>query len=64
MVKKSESYSELRRQLDEILLKIQSGDLDIDTATEQYEQARLIVEKLEKYIQTAENKVTKIKKSV
>lgn len=64
MVKKSESYSELRRQLDEILLKIQSGDLDIDAATEQYEQARLIVEKLEKYIQTAENKVTKIKKSV
>lgn len=59
-----EDYRSLRAQLDAILLEIRSGDLDIDEASEQYEKAREIVEKLEKYIKTAENKVTKIKNNL
>lgn len=60
----NEDYKGLRAQLDAILLEIRAGDLDIDEASEQYEKAREIVEKLDKYIKTAENKVTKIKNNL
>lgn len=60
----NEDYKGLRAQLDAILLEIRAGDLDIDEASEQYEKAREIAEKLDKYIKTAENKVTKIKNNL
>lgn len=63
MTSQKESYRDLREELDGILLKLQSGDLDIEDATSQYERATQIVDKLEAYIQTAENKITKVKKA-
>lgn len=63
MSQKQESYRNLRQELDEILSSIQSGDLEIDEATKQYERAMDIVAKLEKYLNEAENKITKVQKS-
>lgn len=63
MTSTKENYRELREELDGILLRLQSGDLDIEDATNQYERATKIVDKLEAYITTAENKIAKVKKA-
>ena len=61
MPAKEETYQSLRDELDAILLKIKSGEFDIETAAKEYEYAQKIVDKLEKYILKAENRVSKIK---
>jgi exodeoxyribonuclease VII small subunit len=55
-----ESYQELRRQLDETVLKLQDPDCDVDQAVDLYEQALVLTGKLESYLQQAENRITKI----
>jgi exodeoxyribonuclease VII small subunit len=57
----NESYQVLRAQLDDVLLKLQDPDCDVDEAVDLYEQALQLVDKLEKHLQTAENRVQKIK---
>lgn len=61
MAKEQPSYQELREELDAILLKIQSGEFDIDMATKEFARARQIVLKLEDQLKKAENHVSKIK---
>lgn len=63
--KKNESkdYRAMVAELDAILEALQTSDLDIDEAVQAYTHGMEIVEELEKYLQSAENKVTKIKKS-
>lgn len=55
------SYRELSDELDEILASLQNNELDIDQATKLYEQGTKITTKLQQYLQSAENKVIKIK---
>ncbi len=55
------SYRELSDELDEILASLQNNELDIDQATKLYEQGTKITTKLQQYLKSAENKVTKIK---
>lgn len=57
------NYRQLNQQLEEILDKLQSGDLDIDEAIKQYEQGMAIVKQIQDYLKQAENKVTKVKNS-
>lgn len=59
--KKSINYQVLSAELEAILGRLQSGELGIDDALEQYEQGMKIIEDLQKYLKQAENKVTKIK---
>ncbi len=59
-VKKSD-YKSLNVELDEVLLKLQSDDLDVDTAVALYERGIEITKDLERYLKEAENKVSKIK---
>jgi exodeoxyribonuclease VII small subunit len=59
-VKKSD-YKSLNAELDEVLLKLQSEDLDVDTAVALYERGIEITKELERYLKEAENKVSKIK---
>jgi exodeoxyribonuclease VII small subunit len=59
-VKKSD-YKSLNAELDEVLLKLQSEDLDVDTAVALYERGIEITKALERYLKEAENKVSKIK---
>lgn len=54
-------YKKLSEELDEVLAKLQSADLDVDEAVAAYERGMAIAKQLETYLKQAENKVTKIK---
>lgn len=60
MTKKFE-YQPLSQELDDILAKLQTSDLDIDEAMILYERGMTISRDLETYLKTAENKITKLK---
>lgn len=61
MATKKPTYQELRAELDEILERIRAGELDIEAATKAYEQAAVIVKKLETYLDAIEAKIEKVK---
>ena len=50
-------YSQLRRQLDDIVDKLQDPECDVDEAATLYEQALQAITKLERHLQAAENRV-------
>ena len=54
-------YKALREQLDDVLLKLQDPDCDVDEAVTLYEQALGLVSKLEQRLETSENRIEKIK---
>lgn len=54
-------YRKLSGELDEILARLESSDLDIDEALKLYQRGMEVVEQLEAYLKTAENKVSKVK---
>lgn len=58
---KTTDYRKLNAELETILAKLETNDLDVDEAIKQYQRGTEIVAELEKYLQTAENKVTKVK---
>lgn len=53
-------YKKLSTELDEILTKLSSNDLDVDEALKLYERGTTIAKQLEKHLKTAENKIKKI----
>lgn len=57
------TYQEMSNQLDSLIAQLQSGELDVDDAIKKYEQASKLIAKMEAYLQTAENKIEKIKAS-
>jgi len=61
---KSVNYQTLSAELDELLAKLQSNDVDVDQAVALYERGMAIIKQLEAHLKTAENKVTKIKKQL
>lgn len=61
-VKKTD-YKILNTELDDVLNKLQSEDLDVDEAVVLYERGIAITKELETYLREAENKVAKIKAS-
>lgn len=58
MAKKN--YQQLKQELDQLLIELQSDDLDIDEAFKKYEQGEKLVAELELLLASAENKVKKI----
>ncbi|HWB38999.1 MAG TPA: exodeoxyribonuclease VII small subunit [Candidatus Saccharimonadales bacterium] len=58
---KSVDYQTLSAELEEILAKLQSGELDVDAALPAYERGMELVKQLEEYLKTAENKVSQLK---
>lgn len=61
MTAKKTDYKSLNAELDEVLEKLQSGDLDVDKAVELYERGTAITKELETYLKESQNKVSKIK---
>lgn len=61
MTVKKIDYQSLSMELDEILEKLQSAELNIDEAVKAYERGMTIAKELETYLKEAENKITKIK---
>lgn len=64
MPKTDKSYRELQAELDDIMLKLQDGELDVDQAVKLYEQGLAVVKQLEAMLAAAESKVAKLKTSV
>lgn len=58
------NYQELSAELDAVLLKLQSDDVSVNEALKLYERGMEITTQLEKYLQDAQNKVTKIRASL
>lgn len=56
-------YRKLNAELDELIVKLQSGELDIDEAIACYERGSEIIAELQTYLKTAENKISKVLKS-
>jgi exodeoxyribonuclease VII small subunit len=54
------NYRDLNLELETIIAELQREDLDIDEALQAYERGLTITKELEAYLQTAENKVTKL----
>lgn len=59
MTQKELSYRELNNELEAILASLEANELEIDEAIKQYQRGTEIVEQLQKYLKTAENKVKK-----
>ncbi len=54
-------YWKLNAELEEILAKLQSTDLDVDEAVAAYARGMTIAKELEMYLKEAENKIQKIR---
>jgi exodeoxyribonuclease VII small subunit len=61
MATPKQNYQDLSSELDEVLDKLQSDDLDVDSAISLYEKGLKLVTELEKRLETAENKVRELK---
>ncbi len=60
MSDKNLDYKKLSTELDEILDKLRSGDIDIDESITYYEKGNKIISDLEKYLKESENRFKKI----
>lgn len=64
MTKESKpSYRELQSELEDVLARLQSGDVDIDESTVLYKRGVELTTQLQAYLDKAENTITKIKQS-
>ncbi|MCA9330771.1 exodeoxyribonuclease VII small subunit [Candidatus Saccharibacteria bacterium] len=60
MTKSTKSYTELREELERVMMQLQSEDIDIDDAIKLHKQATALIEVLEKHLKTAKLTVTKL----
>jgi exodeoxyribonuclease VII small subunit len=58
--KLARTYREMSEELDNILIWFESGDVDLDEAVAKYEEAQALLNEMEKYLKTAQNKIRKI----
>jgi exodeoxyribonuclease VII small subunit len=56
-----EDYQTLSHDLEAVLAALQQPDVQVDEAVKLYEQGLALAAKLEKHLQTAENKIQKLK---
>ena len=55
------NFNLLKQQLDELVAKLQSDELDVDEALAYYKQAEQLITKLKAYLLQAENSVKVMK---
>lgn len=55
------SYEALSTELDAILAALQREDNNVDVAITQYQRGLELINELEAYLKTAENKITELK---
>jgi exodeoxyribonuclease VII small subunit len=56
----SKTYRQMSDELAKLVEWFESEDINLDEAVGKYEQAMLLLDEMEKYLKTAENKVKKI----
>ena len=54
-------YQTLQAELDTVMAELQREDLDVDAALKHYQRGLELVEQLQQYLETAENKVIELK---
>ncbi len=57
MAKKAQDYTDMMRELDNLLADMQVENLDIDTVIAKYERGQQLLLQLKKYLESSENKV-------
>lgn len=57
----TKNYQQMSEQLADILAWFESETVDIDQAITKYKEAAKLINKMEEYLKTAENKIKKIK---
>ena len=57
---KTKTYGQLLAQLQEIIDWFESEDVDLDEAVKNYKRASELIDELERYLKTAENKIKKV----
>lgn len=62
MADKQPTYSELNQQLEEVLVKMQDSDVDVDEALKLHQQGQKLVKQLSDKLNQAENEIKKLKK--
>lgn len=58
-----DTTQQLQAELEAIIAWFESDEADIDSAAGKYERGMMIAKQLEKRLQAAENKITKLQKS-
>jgi len=61
---KKTSYEDKYRELEQIIERLQSNDLDLDDAVKSYERGSKLIAELEDYLKQAQVKVTQVKAKV
>lgn len=60
MAEKTKNYTQLSEELAKLMAWFESDKVDLDAAMQKYEQTMKLIEKMEKYLATSENKIKKI----
>lgn len=53
--KKKVEYAELKRELEAIISRLQSSDIEVDAALELHEQAEALIAQLEEHLEASKN---------
>jgi exodeoxyribonuclease VII small subunit len=61
MAGKTKTYQEMKRQLDDIIARLESDDVDIDEAAKLHEEGQKLATQIEKYLQKVKSKIDIIK---
>ncbi len=56
----SKSYQQLQTELQAVLEKLEDPELDIEQSFTEYEKGEKLIAELEKYLKTAQNKISKL----
>ena len=56
-----ENYAELKTKLDELMAVLENPDISLDEALETHKQAKKVISQIEKYLESAKDKVEKAK---
>lgn len=59
MAKEVTDYRSMMAELQQLLADMQDDSLDVDEALKKYERGQQLITQLTKYLETAENKITK-----
>jgi len=58
--KSQPAYEALQAELDQLMAELQREDLDVDTALRHYQRGLELIEQLQDYLKTAENRLTEL----
>lgn len=61
MTTKPQDYKSMMQKLQSLITDMQAEDLDVDKVIEKYEKGQKLLIQLKKYLDSAENKITKQK---